>query len=548
MAKQLKFDEEARRALEAGVNKLADAVRVTLGPKGRNVVLDKKFGAPTITNDGVSIAKEVELEDPFENMGAQLVKEVATKTNDVAGDGTTTATVLAQSMVSHGLRNVTAGANPMGLKRGIEKAVAAAVESIKDLAKKVEDKSEIASVATISAADAAIGGVIADAIDKVGKDGVVTVEESNTFGIELDFTEGMLFDKGYLSPYFVTDAERQEAVLDEPYILLYGSKISTVQAVLPTLEAVMKSGKALVIIAEDIEGEALATLVVNKIRGTFNSVAVKAPGFGDRRKAMLQDMAVLTGGQVISEEVGLKLENVTLDLLGRAKRVIVTKDETTIVDGAGDRSDVEGRINQIKAEIENTDSDWDREKLQERLAKLAGGVAVIKVGAATEVELKEKKHRIEDAVSATRAAIEEGVVPGGGTALLRARAAVKKTLDTLSGDEATGARTVWESLEAPARNIADNAGLEGALVVQRVESEKGAVGLNAASGEYVDLVKAGIIDPAKVTRAALQNAASIAALVLTTECLVADKPEKKSAMPAGGAGGMGGMGGMPGMM
>jgi len=477
-----------------------------------------------------------------------LVKEVATKTNDVAGDGTTTATVLAQSMVSNGLRNVTAGANPMGLKKGIEKAVAAAVESIKSLAKKVEDKSEIASVATISAADAAIGGVIADAIDKVGKDGVVTVEESNTFGIELDFTEGMLFDKGYLSPYFVTDAERQEAVLEDPYILLYGSKISTVQAILPTLEAVMKSGKPLVIIAEDIEGEALATLVVNKIRGTFNSVAVKAPGFGDRRKAMLQDMAVLTGGQVVSEEVGLKLENVTLDLLGRAKRIIVTKDETTIVDGAGDRADVEGRINQIKAEIDNTDSDWDREKLQERLAKLAGGVAVIKVGAATEVELKEKKHRIEDAVSATRAAIEEGVVPGGGTALLRARASVKKVLDTLSGDEATGARTVWDSLEAPARNIADNAGLEGALVVQRVESEKGSVGLNAATGEYIDLVKAGIIDPAKVTRAALQNAASIAALVLTTECLVADKPEKRPAMPAGGGGGMGGMGGMPGMM
>jgi len=548
MAKQLKFHDEARRALEAGVNKLADAVKVTLGPKGRNVVLDKKFGAPTITNDGVSIAKEVEIDDPFENMGAQLVKEVATKTNDVAGDGTTTATVLAQSMVSNGLRNVTAGANPMGLKKGIEKAVAAAVESIKSLAKKVEDKSEIASVATISAADAAIGGVIADAIDKVGKDGVVTVEESNTFGIELDFTEGMLFDKGYLSPYFVTDAERQEAVLEDPYILLYGSKISTVQAILPTLEAVMKSGKPLVIIAEDIEGEALATLVVNKIRGTFNSVAVKAPGFGDRRKAMLQDMAVLTGGQVVSEEVGLKLENVTLDLLGRAKRIIVTKDETTIVDGAGDRADVEGRINQIKAEIENTDSDWDREKLQERLAKLAGGVAVIKVGAATEVELKEKKHRIEDAVSATRAAIEEGVVPGGGTALLRARASVKKVLDTLSGDEATGARTVWDSLEAPARNIADNAGLEGALVVQRVESEKGSVGLNAATGEYIDLVKAGIIDPAKVTRAALQNAASIAALVLTTECLVADKPEKRPAMPAGGGGGMGGMGGMPGMM
>ncbi|MFZ9851445.1 MAG: chaperonin GroEL [Ilumatobacteraceae bacterium] len=546
MSKQLKFDEEARRALEAGVNKLADAVRVTLGPKGRNVVLDKKFGAPTITNDGVSIAKEIELEDAFENMGAQLVKEVATKTNDVAGDGTTTATVIAQSMVSHGLRNVTAGANPMGLKRGIEKAVAAAVESIQSLAKKVEDKAEIASVATISAADAAIGNVIADAIDKVGKDGVVTVEESNTFGIELEFTEGMLFDKGYLSPYFVTDAERQEAVLEDAYILLYGSKISTVQAVLPTLEAVMKGGKPLVIIAEDIEGEALATLVVNKIRGTFNSVAVKAPGFGDRRKAMLQDMAVLTGGQVISEEVGLKLENVTLDLLGRAKRVIVTKDETTIVEGAGERADVDGRINQIKAEIENTDSDWDREKLQERLAKLAGGVAVIKVGAATEVELKEKKHRIEDAVSATRAAIEEGVVPGGGTALLRSRDAVKAVVDSLTGDEATGARTVWEALEAPARNIADNAGMEGALVVQRVSSEKGAVGLNAATGEYIDLVKAGIIDPAKVTRAALQNAASIAALVLTTECLVADKPEPASAMPPGG--GMGGMGGMPGMM
>jgi chaperonin GroEL len=545
MSKMLKFDEEARRALEAGVNKLADAVRVTLGPKGRNVVLDKKFGAPTITNDGVSIAKEVELEDPFENMGAQLVKEVATKTNDVAGDGTTTATVLAQAMVHFGLRNVTAGANPMGLKKGIEKAIAAAVESIKQLAQKVEDKAQIASVATISAADSAIGNVIADAIDKVGKDGVVTVEESNTFGIELDFTEGMLFDKGYLSPYFVTDAERQEAVLDDAYILLYGSKISTVQALLPALEAVMKTGKPLVIIAEDIEGEALATLVVNKIRGTFTSVAVKAPGFGDRRKAMLQDMAVLTGGQVISEEVGLKLENITLDLLGRAKRVIVTKDETTIVDGNGEKSDVEGRINQIKAEIENTDSDWDREKLQERLAKLAGGVALIKVGAATEVELKEKKHRIEDAISATRAAIEEGVVPGGGTALLRARAAVKAVVDSLTGDEATGARTVWEALDAPARNIADNAGMEGALVVQRVESEKGAMGLNAATGEYVDLVKAGIIDPAKVTRAALQNAGSIAALVLTTECLVADKPEKGGGGMGGGMpGGMGGMGGM----
>ena len=548
MSKLLKFDEEARRALEAGVNKLADAVRVTLGPKGRNVVLDKKFGAPTITNDGVSIAKEIELEDPFENMGAQLVKEVATKTNDVAGDGTTTATVLAQAMVHFGLRNVTAGANPMGLKKGIEKAIAAAVESIKQLSQKVEDKAQIASVATISAADSAIGNVIADAIDKVGKDGVVTVEESNTFGIELDFTEGMLFDKGYLSPYFVTDAERQEAVIEDAYILLYGSKISTVQALLPALEAVMKTGKSLVIIAEDIEGEALATLVVNKIRGTFTSVAVKAPGFGDRRKAMLQDMAVLTGGQVISEEIGLKLENITLDLLGRAKRVIVTKDETTIVDGAGEKSDVEGRINQIKAEIENTDSDWDREKLQERLAKLAGGVALIKVGAATEVELKEKKHRIEDAISATRAAIEEGVVPGGGTALLRARAAVKAVIDSLTGDEATGARTVWEALDAPARNIADNAGMEGALVVQRVEAETGSIGLNAATGEYVDLVKAGIIDPAKVTRAALQNAGSIAALVLTTECLVVDKPEKGGAGGGMGGGMPGGMGGMGGMM
>ena len=548
MSKLLKFDEEARRALEAGVNKLADAVRVTLGPKGRNVVLDKKFGAPTITNDGVSIAKEIELEDPFENMGAQLVKEVATKTNDVAGDGTTTATVLAQAMVHFGLRNVTAGANPMGLKKGIEKAIAAAVESIKQLSQKVEDKAQIASVATISAADSAIGNVIADAIDKVGKDGVVTVEESNTFGIELDFTEGMLFDKGYLSPYFVTDAERQEAVIDDAYILLYGSKISTVQALLPALEAVMKTGKSLVIIAEDIEGEALATLVVNKIRGTFTSVAVKAPGFGDRRKAMLQDMAVLTGGQVISEEIGLKLENITLDLLGRAKRVIVTKDETTIVDGAGEKSDVEGRINQIKAEIENTDSDWDREKLQERLAKLAGGVALIKVGAATEVELKEKKPRIEDAISATRAAIEEGVVPGGGTALLRARAAVKAVVDSLTGDEATGARTVWEALDAPARNIADNAGMEGALVVQRVEAETGSIGLNAATGEYVDLVKAGIIDPAKVTRAALQNAGSIAALVLTTECLVVDKPEKGGAGGGMGGGMPGGMGGMGGMM
>ena len=540
MAKQLKFHDEARRALEAGVNKLADAVKVTLGPKGRNVVLDKKFGAPTITNDGVSIAKEVEIDDPFENMGAQLVKEVATKTNDVAGDGTTTATVLAQAIVQQGMRNVAAGANPMGLKRGIEKAVAAAVESIKGQAKEVDDKGDISSVATISAADASIGQVIADAIDKVGKDGVVTVEESNTFGTELEFTEGMQFDKGYLSPYFVTDQDRQEAVIDEPYILFYSSKISSVQSLLPALEAVMKTGRPLLIIAEDVEGEALATLVVNKIRGTFNSTAVKAPGFGDRRKAMLQDMAVLTGGQVISEEVGLKLENVTLDLLGRAKRVIITKDATTIVDGAGDKTEVNGRISQIKTEIDNTDSDWDREKLQERLAKLAGGVALIKVGAATEVELKEKKHRIEDAISATRAAIEEGVVAGGGTALLRSRPAVLKVVESLTGDEATGARTVYDALVAPAKHIADNAGLEGSVVVQRVESEKGSMGLNAATGEYVDLVAAGIIDPAKVTRAALQNAASIAALVLTTECLVADKPEKNAAPMGGGMpGGMG---------
>jgi chaperonin GroEL len=542
MAKVLKFDDEARRALEAGVNKLADAVRVTIGPKGRNVVLDKKFGAPTITNDGVSIAKEIELEDAFENMGAQLVKEVATKTDDIAGDGTTTATVLAQAMVHVGMKNVAAGANPMAIKKGIEKAVAAAVESISKQAKDVDDKSDIASVATISAADASIGEVIADAIDKVGKDGVVTVEESNTFGTELDFTEGMQFDKGYLSPYFVTDAERQEVVLDDAYILLNSAKISTVQAMLPTLEAVMQTGKPLVIIAEDIEGEALATLVVNKIRGTFNAAAVKAPGFGDRRKAMLQDMAVLTGGQVISEEVGLKLENVTLDLLGTAKRVVITKDNTTIVDGGGTTDDIDGRVNQIKAEIENTDSDWDREKLQERLAKLAGGVALIKVGAATEVELKEKKHRIEDAVSSVRAAIEEGVVAGGGTALIRARSAVQAVVDSLEGDEKTGAKTVWEALTAPARNIADNAGLEGSVVVREIESAEGSTGMNAATGEMMDLLAAGIIDPAKVTRAGLQNAASIAAMVLTTECLVADEPEEEPAgMPGGGMGGMGGM-------
>ena len=544
MAKILKFDDEARRALEAGVNKLADAVKVTIGPKGRNVVLDKKFGAPTITNDGVSIAKEIELEDVFENMGAQLVKEVATKTDDIAGDGTTTATVLAQAMVQAGMKNVAAGANPMEIKRGIEKAVAAAVESIRKQAKDVDDKKDIASVATISAADSSVGEVIAEAIDKVGKDGVVTVEESNTFGTELDFTEGMQFDKGYLSPYFVTDAERQEVVLDDPYVLLHSAKISTVQTMLPTLEAVMQTGKPLVIIAEDIEGEALATLVVNKIRGTFNAAAVKAPGFGDRRKAMLQDMAILTGGQVISEEVGLKLDNVTLDLLGTAKRVVITKDNTTIVDGGGTSEDINGRVNQIKAEIENTDSDWDREKLQERLAKLAGGVALIKVGAATEVELKEKKHRIEDAVSSVRAAIEEGVVAGGGTALIRARKDVQKVVDELEGDEKTGAKTVWAALIAPGLNIANNAGLEGSVVVKEVEAAKGSKGMNAATGEIVDLIAAGIIDPAKVTRAGLQNAASIAAMVLTTECLIADEPEEAGAgggMPGGGMGGMGGM-------
>ena len=549
MAKILKFDEEARRGLEAGVNKLADAVKVTLGPKGRNVVLDKKFGAPTITNDGVSIAREIELEDGFENMGAQLVKEVATKTNDIAGDGTTTATVLAQALVREGLRNVAAGANPMGLKKGIEAAVSAAVGSIADQSVQVDDsKEQIANVAAISAADAAIGQVIADAIDKVGKDGVVTVEESNTFGMDLEFVEGMQFDKGYLSPYFVSDPERQEAVLDEPYILLNQGKISSVQDMLPVLEKVMQSGRPLLIISEDVEGEALATLVVNKIRGTFNSVAVKAPGFGERRKAMLQDMATLTGGQVIAEEVGLKLDGVGLDMMGTARKVVVTKDETTIVDGAGESTDVEGRISQIKREIDETDSDWDREKLQERLAKLAGGVAVVQVGAATEVELKEKKHRIEDALSATRAAIEEGVVAGGGTALLRSRAAVSEVADGLDGDQATGARIVYAALEAPTRLIADNAGLEGAVMVREVEAASGTTGLNAMTGELEDLVDAGVIDPAKVTRAALQNAASIAALLLTTEALVADKPEPEGAMPPGGGmdpmGGMGGMGGM----
>ena len=549
MPKILKFSEEARRGLEAGVNKLADAVKVTLGPKGRNVVLEKSFGAPTITNDGVSIAREIELDDPFENMGAQLVKEVATKTNDVAGDGTTTATVLAQAMVREGLRNVAAGANPMELKRGIETAVAAAVDSMVDMSTDVsDDKDKIASVAGISSADVMIGETLAEAFDKVGKDGVISVEESNTFGVDLEFTEGMQFDKGFLSPYFVTDPDRQEAVFDDPYLLFVNGKIGSVTELVPVLEKVMQGGKGLVIIAEDVEGEALATLVVNKIRGTFSSAAVKAPGFGERRKAMLADMAILTGGQVISEEVGLKLENTTVDLLGTARKVIITKDETTIVEGGGDSGDVEGRVVQIKREIDETDSDWDREKLQERLAKLAGGVAVIQVGAATEVELKEKKHRIEDAVSATRAAIEEGIVPGGGTALLRARAAVA-ALD-LDGDEATGARMVHRALEGPSRQIAQNAGYEGAVIVQQIEEADGHTGFNADTGKFEDLVSAGVIDPAKVTRAALQNAASIAALLLTTETLVTDKPEEPdpAAAAAAAAAMGGGMGGMPGMM
>ncbi len=537
MPKQIAFDEAARRSLEAGMNKLADAVRVTLGPKGRNVVLSKQWGAPTITNDGVSIAKEIELEDPYERIGAELVKEVAKKTDDVAGDGTTTATVLAWSMVREGLRNVAAGANPMTLKKGIEAAVIAAVGSIRELAKEVDSKDQIAQVASISAADNEIGQMISEAIDKVGKDGVITVEESNTFGMEMDLVEGMRFDKGYISPYFATDMDRMEASLDDPYILFASSKISNVRDMLPVLEKVMQGGHPLVIIAEDLEGEALATLVVNKIRGTFRSAAVKAPGFGERRKAMLQDMAILTGGQVISEEVGLKLENTTMDLLGRAKKVIITKDETTIVEGAGDEDEIKGRINQIKAEIDNTDSDYDREKLQERLAKLSGGVAVLKVGAATEVELKEKKHRIEDAVSTTKAAIEEGVVPGGGVALLRAQAAVEALAATLTGDEATGARMVAKSLEAPLKQIAENAGMEGGVVVSNVKALSGNEGLNAATGEYTDLVKLGVIDAATVTRSALQNAASIAALFLTTEAVVADKPDNA---PAGG-GGMGGM-------
>ncbi len=537
MAKIISFDEQARRSLERGMDQLADAVRVTLGPKGRNVVLDKKWGAPTITNDGVSIAKEIDLEDPYERIGAELVKEVAKKTDDVAGDGTTTATVLAWSMVHEGLRNVAAGANPMSVKKGIEAAVAAAVGAIGDASVDVSsDKYQIANVAAISSADAEIGAMISEAIDKVGKDGVITVEEGQTFGMEMDLVEGMRFDKGYISPYFVTDPDRMEAVLEDPYILLVGSKISAVRDLVPALEKVMQAGSNLVIIAEDVEGEALATLVVNKIRGTFTSVAIKAPGFGDRRKAMLQDMAILTGGQVISEEVGLKIDGVTLEMLGRARKMVVTKDETTLVEGAGDEADIAGRIAQIKGEIDNTDSDYDREKLQERLAKLSGGVAVLKVGAATEVELKEKKHRIEDAVSTTKAAIEEGVVAGGGVTLLRAQEAAVAAGEGLERDEATGARIVAKALEAPLYQIAVNAGMEGGVIVERVRALDGPNGLNAETGEYEDLVAAGIIDAAKVTRSALQNAASIAALFLTTEAVIADAPEE-------GAGG----GGMPDM-
>ncbi|MET7701600.1 MULTISPECIES: chaperonin GroEL [unclassified Streptomyces] len=536
MAKIIAFDEEARRGLERGMNQLADAVKVTLGPKGRNVVLEKKWGAPTITNDGVSIAKEIELEDPYEKIGAELVKEVAKKTDDVAGDGTTTATVLAQALVREGLRNVAAGANPMALKRGIEKAVEAVSGALLEQAKDVETKEQIASTASISAADTQIGELIAEAMDKVGKEGVITVEESQTFGLELELTEGMRFDKGYISAYFATDMERMEAVLDDPYILIANSKIANVKDLLPLLEKVMQGGKPLLIIAEDVEGEALSTLVVNKIRGTFKSVAVKAPGFGDRRKAMLGDIAILTGGEVISEEVGLKLENAGLDLLGRARKVVITKDETTIVDGSGSADQVAGRVNQIRAEIENSDSDYDREKLQERLAKLAGGVAVIKAGAATEVELKERKHRIEDAVRNAKAAVEEGIVAGGGVALLQASSVFEKL--ELSGDEATGANAVKLALEAPLKQIAVNGGLEGGVIVEKVRNLPVGHGLNAATGEYVDMIAEGIIDPAKVTRSALQNAASIAALFLTTEAVIADKPEKAA---AGGA-----PGGMPG--
>ena len=539
MAKLIEFNVEARRGLERGMNILADAVKVTLGPKGRNVVLEKKWGAPTITNDGVSIAKEIELEDPYEKIGAELVKEVAKKTDDVAGDGTTTATVIAQAMVREGLRNVTAGANPMSLKKGIEKAVAAIVAELAKQATDIETKEQIAATASISAADTTVGEIIAEAMDKVGKEGVITVEESNTFGLELELTEGMRFDKGYISPYFVTDAERMEAVLDDPYVLIANSKISSLKDLLPVLEKVMQAGRPLLVIAEDVDGEALAGLIVNKIRGTFKSVAVKAPGFGDRRKAMLTDIAILTGGQVISEEVGLKLDAVTLELLGRAKKVIVTKDETTIVEGAGESDQIAGRVSQIRKEIEKSDSDYDREKLQERLAKLAGGVAVIKVGAATEVELKERKHRIEDAVRNAKAAVEEGIVAGGGVALLQA--AKNAQVGDLSGDEATGAQIVFTAVQAPLKQIAVNAGLEGGVVAEKVSHLPAGEGLDASSGEYVNMLDAGIIDPAKVTRSALQNAASIAALFLTTEAVIADKPEKAPAMPAGGDGGMGGM-------
>ena len=535
MAKQIAFNEEARRGLERGMNVLADAVKVTLGPRGRNVVLEKKWGAPTITNDGVSIAKDIELDDPWEKIGAELVKEVAKKTDDVAGDGTTTTTVLAQALVREGLRNVAAGSNPMALKRGIEKAVAAVVAELSSMAKSVDSKEQIAATASISAADATIGEMIAEAMDKVGKEGVITVEESNTFGLELELTEGMRFDKGYVSPYFVTDTDRMEAVLEDAYILIVNSKIANIKELVPVLEKVMQSGKPLAIIAEDIEGEALATLVVNKIKGTFRSAAVKAPGFGDRRKAMLQDIAILTGATVISEEVGLKLEAAGLELLGRARKVVISKEETTIIEGLGDEAQLKGRVAQIRAEIDKSDSDYDKEKLQERLAKLAGGVAVIKAGAATEVELKERKHRIEDAVRNAKAAVEEGIVAGGGVALLQAATAAFKKLK-LEGDEATGAKIVEVSIEAPLKQIAVNAGLEGGVVVEKVRNLEAGFGLNAASGEYVDMIKAGIIDPAKVTRSALQNAASIAALFITTEAVITDKPEPKSAspMPQGG--------------
>ncbi len=539
MAKTIAYDEEARRGLERGLNSLADAVKVTLGPKGRNVVLEKKWGAPTITNDGVSIAKEIELEDPYEKIGAELVKEVAKKTDDVAGDGTTTATVLAQALVREGLRNVAAGANPLGLKRGIEKAVEAVTAKLLDTAKEVETKEQIAATAGISAGDASIGELIAEAMDKVGKEGVITVEESNTFGLQLELTEGMRFDKGYISGYFVTDPERQEAVLEDPYILLVGSKVSTVKDLLPLLEKVIQAGKPLLIIAEDVEGEALSTLVVNKIRGTFKSVAVKAPGFGDRRKAQLADIGILTGGEVITEEVGLSLESAGIELLGQARKVVVTKDETTIVEGAGDPEAIKGRVQQIRSEIENSDSDYDREKLQERLAKLAGGVAVIKAGAATEVELKERKHRIEDAVRNAKAAVEEGIVAGGGVALLQSAPALEEL--KLAGDEATGANIVKVALSAPLKQIAFNAGLEPGVVAEKVANLPAGHGLNADSGEYEDLLAAGVADPVKVTRSALQNAASIAALFLTTEAVVADKPEKAAAPAGDPTGGMGGM-------